>query len=144
MTAAFWLYLTENIGRAASFVFTVPSGFPTWHGSKRRTDIGMQRDRLLVQADQLALHRITAKRLFVTGQYAPLRVLNAPVVRTVGLRTLRRTIPGSFAIFDSASPEPQWLYVAVDNDCILASTPFPSAGLVGNWYLVNVVDYDDF
>ena len=55
MTSCFWFYGTENIGRAASFVFVVPSGFPTWHGRRSRSNIGVQRNRLFVQADHRLL-----------------------------------------------------------------------------------------
>ena len=55
MTSRFWLYRAENIGCAASFVFVVPSGFPTGHGRRSRPDIGMQGNRLFVQADNRLL-----------------------------------------------------------------------------------------
>ena len=51
MTTRFRLYRAENIGRAATFVFVIASRFPPRFGRRGGPDIGVQRDRLLVQAD---------------------------------------------------------------------------------------------
>ena len=55
MPACFRLYGAENIGRAAPFVFVIPSGFPPGFGRRGKTNIGVQSDRLLVQADHRLL-----------------------------------------------------------------------------------------
>ena len=51
MPAGFGLYRAENIGRAAALVFVIPPGFPPRRAGEARADIGVQRDRLLIQTD---------------------------------------------------------------------------------------------
>ena len=49
MAACFGLYGAEDISRAAALVFVVSSRFPPRLGRRGRADVGMQRDRLLIQ-----------------------------------------------------------------------------------------------
>ena len=66
MAADLRLYCAENIGCAAAFVFTIPSRFPPRLGRRGGSDLGMQCDRLLVQAD----HRVCSiVRPFVGFQH---------------------------------------------------------------------------
>src|SRR6516164_9707427 len=55
MTTRFRLYCAEHIGGAAAFVFVISSGFPSRLDRRARTHIGVQRDRLLIQADHRLL-----------------------------------------------------------------------------------------
>ena len=55
MTTRFRLYGAENISGAAAFVFVVPSRLPPRLGRRGGTNIGMQSDRLLVQAEHRLL-----------------------------------------------------------------------------------------
>jgi hypothetical protein len=50
MAARLRLYGAENIGRAAAFVLVVAPRFAPRFGGRGRANLGMQRDRLLVQA----------------------------------------------------------------------------------------------
>jgi len=50
MAACFGLYHAENIGRAAALVFVITPGFASRHGRRGGANIGVQRDRLLIQA----------------------------------------------------------------------------------------------
>ena len=56
MAARLWLYGTENIGSPAPLVFVVPPRFPSWHGWRKRPQVGVQSNRLLIQTD----HRLPA------------------------------------------------------------------------------------
>ena len=51
MPTSFRLHGAEDIGGAASFVLVVPFRRPAGGSGNRRPDVGVQRDRLLVQAD---------------------------------------------------------------------------------------------
>ena len=51
MPTGFRLHGAEDIGGAASLVLVIPFGHPAGCGRNRRPDVGVQRDRLLVQAD---------------------------------------------------------------------------------------------
>ena len=51
VASRFRLYGAENIGGATAFILTVLSCFPPRFGRRGRTGVGVQRDRLLVQAD---------------------------------------------------------------------------------------------
>jgi hypothetical protein len=62
MTTRFRLYRSENIGRAAGFVFVIACGFPPRLSRRRGTNIGVQRDGLLVSAHHRLLRVV---RLFV-------------------------------------------------------------------------------
>ena len=66
MTTHFRLYCAENISRAAAFVFVVPSRFPPRLDRRGGTNIGMERDRLLVQAEHRLMRVV---RLFIRLQY---------------------------------------------------------------------------
>src|SRR3974377_639780 len=46
-----WLYGAEDIGGPAAFVFVIPARFPSWRGRRGWSHIGVQGDRLLIQAD---------------------------------------------------------------------------------------------
>ncbi len=60
------LYDAENIGCATSLVLVIPPCFPSRFGRGTGAHIGMQRDRLLIQAD----HRFGGiVRLFVRLQH---------------------------------------------------------------------------
>jgi len=50
MATGFGLYGAEDISRAAALVFVISSRFPPRRGRRGRTDVGVQRDRLLIQA----------------------------------------------------------------------------------------------
>ena len=58
MAARLGFYRAENVGGPAALVFVVPSGFPSWHGRRGRPHIGVQSDRLLIQADHWFLRVI--------------------------------------------------------------------------------------
>ena len=50
MAAGLLLYSAENISRTAALVFVIASRFPSRPGGGEGTDLGMQRNRLLIQA----------------------------------------------------------------------------------------------
>jgi hypothetical protein len=50
VVTSFRLYSAENISRTPAFVFVVAPCFASWHGGRGRADVGVQRDRFLVQA----------------------------------------------------------------------------------------------
>src|SRR5260370_3221341 len=52
MAACFGFYCAENISRPATLVLVVPSRFPSWRRRRAGADIGMEGDRLLIQAQQ--------------------------------------------------------------------------------------------
>ena len=54
-TARFRRHGAENLGCATEFVFFVASGLPPRLSGRVRTDIGVQRNWLLVQADRQLL-----------------------------------------------------------------------------------------
>jgi hypothetical protein len=58
MTTRFRLYRAEDIGCAATFVFIVPSSFSSRLDRRGGANIGVQGDRLLVQADYRLLRII--------------------------------------------------------------------------------------
>ena len=66
MTARFGLDRAENISGAAAFLFVITSCFPPRLGWRGGTDIGVERDRLLVQADHGLLGIVW---LFIRFQY---------------------------------------------------------------------------
>ena len=49
MAACLRLYSTENISRTAALVFVIASRFASRLGGGEATDLGMQRNRLLIQ-----------------------------------------------------------------------------------------------
>src|SRR5581483_10178749 len=51
MATGFRFYGAENIGRAAAFIFVVTTRLPSWLGRGGGTNIGVERDRLLIQTD---------------------------------------------------------------------------------------------
>src|SRR5258706_4729561 len=61
--ARFGFYGAENVGCAAALVFVVAPCFPSWCSRRGWTDVGMQRDWLLVQTHlSSAKTKIVAKR----------------------------------------------------------------------------------
>jgi len=51
MPPGLWLYGAEDIGGAAAFIFVIPPRFPSGCRRRRGSHIGVQGDRLLIQAD---------------------------------------------------------------------------------------------
>src|ERR1035437_6438949 len=51
MAARLRLYGTENIGGPAALIFVIPSRFSSWNRRRGGPQIGVQRDRLLIDAD---------------------------------------------------------------------------------------------
>ena len=51
MASRFGLYGAEDIGGAAAFIFVIPPRFPSGCRRRRGSHIGVQGDRLLIQAD---------------------------------------------------------------------------------------------
>src|ERR1019366_5186419 len=61
------LYRTENIGCTTALVFVIPSRFPSRCCGRGWPDVGMQRDRLLIQAH----HRL----LWIAGFFIRLQYI---------------------------------------------------------------------
>src|SRR6185437_12942929 len=55
MTPRLWLHGTKDIGGPAAFIFVIPPRFPSGRRRRRRSHIGVQGDRLLIQTDHRLL-----------------------------------------------------------------------------------------
>ena len=58
MAARLRFYGAENIGGPAALIFVIPSRFPSWHRRRGGPHVGVQGDRLLIQADHRLLRVI--------------------------------------------------------------------------------------
>src|SRR5262249_61877103 len=57
-----WLYGAKNIGGSAALVLVIPTRFPPWRCRRGWANIGVQRDRLLIQTDYRVLWGVRTLR----------------------------------------------------------------------------------